>query len=54
MSACLLYTSVLPADILGFSMYQKQTGEFVYREGAVMCNLFLADEINRETENFIL
>ena len=38
---------VLPADILGFSMYQKQTGEFVYREGAVMCNLFLADEINR-------
>ena len=31
---------VLPADILGFSMYQKQTGEFVYREGAVMCNLF--------------
>ena len=38
---------VLPADILGFSMYQKQTGAFVYREGAVMCNLFLADEINR-------
>lgn len=38
---------VLPADILGFSMYQKQTGEFVYHEGAVMCNLFLADEINR-------
>jgi len=36
---------VLPADILGFSMYQKQTGEFVYREGAVMCNLFLADDI---------
>ena len=28
---------VLPADILGFSMYQKQTGEFVYREGAVIC-----------------
>ena len=23
---------VLPADILGFSMYQKQTGEFVYHE----------------------
>lgn len=38
---------VLPADITGFSMYQKQTGEFVYQAGAAMCNLLLADEINR-------
>lgn len=38
---------ILPADITGFSMYQKQTGEFVYQPGAVMCNVFLADEINR-------
>lgn len=38
---------VLPADILGFSMYQKAQGEFVYQPGAIMCNLFLADEINR-------
>lgn len=38
---------VLPADILGFSMYQKETGQFVYYPGAVICNLFLADEINR-------
>ena len=38
---------VLPSDITGFSMYQKELGTFVYREGAVMCNLFLADEINR-------
>lgn len=38
---------VLPADILGFNMYQKETGTFVYYQGAVMCNLFLADEINR-------
>ncbi len=38
---------VLPADILGFSMYQKETGRFVYHEGTIMCNLFLADEINR-------
>ena len=38
---------VMPADILGFNMYQKETGTFVYYEGAVMCNLFLADEINR-------
>lgn len=38
---------VLPADILGFSMYEKETGAFVYHPGTVMCNLFLADEINR-------
>lgn len=38
---------VLPSDILGFSMYQNTTGQFVFREGAVFCNLFLADEINR-------
>jgi len=38
---------VLPADILGFTMYDKETDSFCYREGAVMCNLFLADEINR-------
>ena len=38
---------VLPADLTGFSMYQKDTGAFVYQNGAVMCNLFLADEINR-------
>ena len=38
---------VLPADILGFSMYQKETGAFEYQPGAIMCNLFLADEINR-------
>lgn len=38
---------VLPADVIGFHMYQKETGEFVYHEGPIMCNLFLADEINR-------
>lgn len=38
---------VMPADILGFNMYQKETGKFVYYQGAIMCNLFLADEINR-------
>ncbi len=38
---------VMPADILGFSMYQKETGKFEYKEGPIMCNLFLADEINR-------
>lgn len=38
---------VVPSDIVGFSMYNKETGAFEYREGAVSCNLFLADEINR-------
>ena len=38
---------VMPADILGFNMFQKETGKFVYYPGTIMCNLFLADEINR-------
>ncbi len=38
---------VLPSDITGFSMYVKATDQFMYQPGAVMCNLFLADEINR-------
>lgn len=38
---------VLPADILGFMMYDQGKGGFFYHEGAIMCNLFLADEINR-------
>ena len=38
---------VLPGDVTGFSLYQKATGTFEYQPGAVMCNLLLADEINR-------
>lgn len=38
---------VLPADVTGFSLYQKDTNQFVYQPGAVMCNILLADEINR-------
>lgn len=38
---------VLPSDLTGFTIYQKETGKFVYQPGAVMCNLLLADEINR-------
>lgn len=38
---------VMPADLTGFNIYRKETGEFVYQPGAVICNLFLADEINR-------
>lgn len=38
---------VLPADVTGFTVYNKQSGSFEYREGAALCSLFLADEINR-------
>lgn len=40
---------VLPSDVTGFSMVDKSTMEMVYRPGAVLCNLFLADELNRAT-----
>ena len=38
---------VLPSDVVGFSMFNSQTKEFEYKEGAIFANLFLADEINR-------
>lgn len=38
---------VVPSDITGFSMYDRSIGEFQYKPGAAMCNLLLADEINR-------
>ncbi len=38
---------VLPTDVTGFSLYDKKTDSFVYKPGAAICNLFLADEINR-------
>ena len=40
---------VLPSDITGYSVYQKETGKMVYQKGAILCNLFLADELNRAT-----
>ena len=42
-----LTPDVMPSDIAGFTMLDSTTGEFVYRDGAVMCNFLLADEINR-------
>ncbi len=38
---------VMASDITGFSIFNKQTNDFEYRPGLVMCNIFLADEINR-------
>ena len=40
---------VLPSDITGYSIYDKNSGEMRYQKGAVLCNLFLADELNRAT-----
>ena len=40
---------VLPSDVTGYSVLNQQSGEMVYRPGAVLCNLFLADELNRAT-----
>ncbi len=37
----------LPSDITGVSVFNMKTGEFSYREGAVMRQIILADEINR-------
>ncbi|MBN2125616.1 MAG: AAA family ATPase, partial [Deltaproteobacteria bacterium] len=38
---------LLPADITGFNVYSRQTGNFTFQPGPVMCNVLLADEINR-------
>ncbi len=38
---------VMPSDVVGFTIFNKQSGRFEYKPGAALCNLFLADEINR-------
>ncbi len=40
-------TDTLPSDVTGFTMYNRETNQFEYREGAANCQLLLADEINR-------
>jgi MoxR-like ATPase len=40
---------LLPADVIGVSIYNQQSGEFEFRQGPVMTNLLLVDEINRAT-----
>ncbi len=37
----------LPSDVVGVSVYNQKTREFEYKEGAVMAQIVLADEINR-------
>jgi len=38
---------IMPSDVLGYTMINQSTGNTEYRQGAVMCNFLLADEINR-------
>ncbi len=38
---------VMPSDITGFNMYNRETNEFEYKEGSIACHMFVADEINR-------
>lgn len=40
-------TDTLPSDITGFTVYNRATNSFEYRDGAANCQLLLADEINR-------
>lgn len=42
-----LTPDIMPSDITGFTMINRQTGEFEYKKGAAFCNFLLADEINR-------
>ena len=40
---------VLPSDVTGYTIPDPKTGSLHYKPGAVLCNLFLADELNRAT-----
>ena len=40
-------SDTMPSDIIGFSVYNRETAALEYKPGAIMCNLLLADEINR-------
>ena len=40
---------VLPSDVTGYSVLDQASGQMHYQPGAVLTNLFLADELNRAT-----
>ncbi len=42
-------SDLLPGDILGFSVYEKETGGFRFHPGPIFAQVVLADEINRAT-----
>jgi MoxR-like ATPase len=40
---------LLPADVLGVSVYSPKTGEFQFKQGPILTNILLVDEVNRAT-----
>ena len=38
---------LMPSDIIGINIYDKNTGEFSFKKGPIFNHIFLADEINR-------
>src|SRR5579859_1135148 len=42
-------SDLLPSDIIGVSMYERETGQFRFHPGPIFTGLLLADEINRAT-----
>src|SRR5689334_16536723 len=40
-------SDLLPSDVLGVSIYDQRSGQFVFRQGPIFANILLADEINR-------
>ncbi|MFH0934916.1 MAG: AAA family ATPase [Pseudomonadota bacterium] len=42
-------SDMLPADILGVSIYQRDSGEFKFHAGPIFAQMILADEVNRAT-----
>jgi len=42
-------SDLLPADILGAAIFERQSGSFVFHPGPIFSQLVLADEINRAT-----
>lgn len=42
-------SDLLPADILGVSVYERDSGQFKFHAGPVFAQMILADEVNRAT-----
>jgi MoxR-like ATPase len=42
-------SDLLPSDVIGLSVFNQQTGDFVWKPGPIFSNIVLADEINRAT-----
>ncbi len=40
---------LLPADVLGVSVYSPKSGEFQFKQGPILTNILLVDEVNRAT-----